>query len=355
MMRICQVCPRFSPDIGGVETHVEEISKKLQEKGLDVDVLTTDPSGRFKRTDIVNNITVKRFRSFAPGEAYFLSLGLEKYLRQCSASYDIVHAHSYAAFPSLHAARTKSTNKLVFTPHYHQEGHTFVRSLLHVPYRLLGKEIFKKADRIICVSEYEKHLILGRFSIAEERITVIPNGIDTTEIRRYKKRSKKGRAILYVGRLEKYKGVHLLIEVLPTLDDDISLQIVGKGPYKKRLAKLVTQLGLKGRVEFSQDLARDSLLQKYADADVFALLSNHEAFGISVAEALTAGVPCIVANESALKEWIDGRNCFGIDYPVDLKELKDLIGNVIDRKVEAPNLLSWDEVAERIFDVYQNL
>ena len=354
-MRICQVTQRFNPYIGGVETHVEEISKRLQEKGLDVEVLTTDPSGKLKRTEIVENVKVRRFRSFAPNEAYFLSPGLEKYLRQNTASYDIVHAHCYGAFPALHAARTKRTNKFVFTPHYHQAGHTFLRSLLHVPYRFLGEQIFKKADKVICVSQFEKRLILRHFDIAEKSIIVIPNGINTNDIRRFKKQNVKGRAILYVGRLEKYKGVHFLIEALPTLDDDISLRIIGKGPYKDQLTKLVNQLGLTDRVDFFQDLPREQLLQEYANADVFALLSNHEAFGISVAEALSAGIPCIVLNESALTEWVDGTNCFGIDYPVDLHQLRSLINKVISQRANAPNLLDWDQVAERIFDEYRHL
>lgn len=143
-MRIAQVSPRFYPYVGGIETHVREISRRLIREGIEVEVLTTDPSGELEKTQILDGVLIRRFRSFAPGEAYFLSCNLEQYLRKHSDSYDIVHAHSYSAFPSAHAARTKTQNKFVFTPHYHETGHTFLRRLLHVPYRFLGGQIFRK-------------------------------------------------------------------------------------------------------------------------------------------------------------------------------------------------------------------
>jgi len=354
-LRICQVSQRFHPYIGGVETHVEEISKRLLQKGIEVEVLTTDASGKLKRTEIVNGILVRRFRSFAPHEAYYFSPKLEQYLRKEYRSFDIVHAHNYNAFPSLHAVRAKNTDKFVVTPHYHGTGHTFTRRLLHVPYKLLGKQVFEKADRIICVSEYERSLILNGFRVKKGKTVMIPNGINMREIRKHKKRSKSGRTILYVGRLEKYKGIHNLLQVLPSLSPDINLQIVGIGPYQGNLLRLAARLGLEGRIEFFHNLSQDELLQKYADADLLPLLSNHEAYGMVVAEALCSGVPCIVANTSALKEWVDGRNCFGIDYPINLQKLSNLIGDVIGKKVETPNLLDWDEVTDRVYNVYKEV
>jgi glycosyltransferase involved in cell wall biosynthesis len=351
-MRIAHVSPRFYPYVGGIETHVREISRRLLREGIEVEVLTTDPSGELVRTQIIDGVLIRRFRSFAPNEAYFLSCKLEHYLRVHSNSYDIVHAHSYSAFPSLHAARTKMANKFVFTPHYHETGHTFVRRLFHVPYRFLGRRIFEKADRIICVSEYEKRLILRGFNLDENKMVVIPNGINVSEIRRHKKRSKTNKIILYVGRLERYKGVQYLIEVLPMLDNNVALQIDGKGPYRDSLVALTARMGVKERVQFFQDLPREELLDKYVDADVFAMLSSHEAYGISVAEALCSRVPCIVANVSALKEWVDGRNCVGIDYPINLEKLRDLIVKLIGRNVDELDFQDWNEVTRKIMEVY---
>ena len=351
-MKILQVCPRYSPFIGGVEEHVKNISERLAKK-YDVRVLTTDPSGKLLIQEIINNVKVQRFKALAPSESYYFSSELKKYLVKHSEKFDIIHAHSYHAFPALYTAQAKSKNKLIFTPHYHGTGHTLFRRLLHIPYKYFGKKIFEKADKVVCVSNFEKSLVLKRFRVDEEKVIVIPNGVNLAEFKGLRKRSKDYNVILSVGRLEKYKGMQFLIEVLPKLGRDFVLEIVGKGPYKNSLVKLAKKLNVEDRVRFYQNLSRPELLQKYADADVFVLLSKHEAYGISVAEALCAGTPCIVADTSALSEWIDNENCFGIDYPINSVELAELIHNIIGKRVESIMVLDWDEVAEKLVHLYE--
>jgi len=353
-MKIAQVCPRYYPYIGGVETHVKEISERLVNRGYEIDVLTTDPEGKLPKVETINNVTIRRFKSWAPNESYYFSWALKNYLTKNSKNYDIVHAHSYHAFPAFYAAQAKRGNKLVFTPRYHGGGHTLFRNLLHIPYKLLGRKILEKADKIICLSEYERKLLLSNFRLEEKKVIVIPNGINTIEFKNLKKRKKNkySRMILCVSRLEKYKGIDYLIRVLPKLDAGISLVIVGKGPYKKALMKLVHKLALENRVKFYSDLPRKELLQLYSHADIFVLLSKYEAFGNVVAEALASGTPCIVANASALKHWVDNKNCFGIDYPINLNRLAKLINEVIGKEVKGVKLQDWNDVVKQLENIY---
>jgi glycosyltransferase involved in cell wall biosynthesis len=349
--RILQVCPKYLPSIGGLEEHVRRISEKLT-KTYKLAVATTDPSGELKKEETINDVQVKRFRSWAPSEAYYLSRQLKKYLAENSDDYAVVHAHSYHAFPALYAAQTKARNKLVFTPHYHGSGHTWFRRLLLKPYKLFGQKIFDKANRIIAVSKFEKSLILKDF-VAEDKIVTIPNGIDPEEFKNIVRTSKGCRTILSVGRIEEYKGMQHLIRILPALDNDVTVEIVGKGPYKTRLVNLAKKQAMTARVRFYQDLSRKELLQKYADADVFVLLSNHEAFSIVVAEALASKLPCIVAKTSALTEWVDNKSCFGIDYPIDLDQFAELLNNVMGKRVNPTKLPTWDETAVRTEELYE--
>jgi len=354
MMKILQVCPKYFPDTGGVEEHAKNISERLAKK-FEVSVFATDPAGKLPKEELVNNVKVIRFKSWASCEAYYFSATLKKYLAKYSNSFDIVHAHNYGALPALYAAQTKGKNKLVFTPHYHGTGHTFFRALLHKPYKFLGKTIFENAEKIVCVSNYEKSLILKKFKVDEEKIVVIPNGVNLEEFKGLKRKKKSFKTVLCVGRLEKYKGIQYLIEVLRLLESDVVLEIVGKGPYKENLVKLAKKLNLTERVKFLQGLPRSELLQKYVDADVFVLLSKHEAYGLSVAEALCAGTPCIVANTSALTEWVDGENCFGIDYPIDLNALADLIKKTSGKSVCKQAILDWSEVTDRLVRLYMDV
>jgi len=91
---------------------------------------------------------------------------------------------------------------------------------------------------------------------------------------------------------------------------------------------------------------------------LFVLLSRYEAFSLAVAEALVAGAPCIVANSSALSEWIDGVNCFGITVPVKFDTLAELIKRSFDGRMvqrtsgNIDKILSWKTVAWRLEDIY---
>ncbi len=356
-MKIAQVCPRFYPDIGGVETHVYEISKRLAKK-FGVEVLTTDPSGKLPKIENIEGVTVRRFKSLAPGDAYYFSLDLYRYLKKRSTEYDLIHAHNYHAFPALFAALSKKDNKFIFTPHYHAHGHSFFRNLLHKPYKTFGKKIFRKADAVICVSNYEKCLVLENFSVDENKIHVIPNGInleefsDVDKIKKQKDKSLK--RILFVGRIEKYKGLDYVVKALKHLPENFVLEVVGKGSYKPKIVNLAKEMGVADRIKFYQDLSREELVRRYAEADVLVLLSKHEAYGIVVAEALAAKTPCVVAKTSALGEWVDNRNVYGVRYPIDVDTLAELIKKSVELSVvESSKLMSWDDVTMKTKRVYE--
>ena len=360
-IKIAQVCHTYYPHIGGVEAHIEEVTKGLVRQGYEVEVLTIDNTGKLANDSVHNGVNVKRFRSRIPGsinEIFSSSARLWEYLRRNSHMYDIVHAHNYHALSSLYAAFTKSSNRFVFTPHYHGAGSYFFSDLLHFPYRIFGLQIFNKADKIICVSKFEKDLVLRKFKINAEKIAVIPNGINVDLFKSRIKKSKDFKSILYVGRLEKYKGIQFILKALPKLNDDIIFEIVGVGSYKSELEELASSLGVKNRIRFYDNLNREDLLQKFVDADIFVMLSIRESFGITVAEAMALGTPCIVSNYSALRDWVDGKNCLGISYPPDIDKLVEMISKIMGVSVDyfglQKRLLSWDCVAEKIINIYKS-
>jgi glycosyltransferase involved in cell wall biosynthesis len=350
-MRILQVCPKYYPSIGGVEEHVRNISEKLAKKHQ-ITTATTDPTGDLPKEEIINGVRVMRFKSWAPSDSYFFSRRLYRYLGINSGDFDVVHAHSYHAFPALYAAQTKTRNKLVFTSHYHGTGHTIFRSLLHRPYEMLGKKIFGKADRVICVSDFEKNLITKKLNVNSEKIAVIPNGLNLEEFGRLLRPKKNYTKILCVGRLEKYKGIQYVVRVMPRMTENTFLEIVGKGHYMGDLIKLASRLHVDRRIMFAQDLSREELLKKYSEADLFVSLSKHEAYGMCVAEALACGTPCVVVGSSALRAWVDNRNCFEVSDPANLEELRHIIEDTIGRNVTGLRFMDWSEIADKTVDLY---
>jgi len=102
-LKIAFVTPRYSPYIGGVETHIKEVSERLAKIGFSITVLSTDPLGILPKEEKINGVYVRRFKSWASYEAYYFSRNLKEYLVRNSRDYDLIHAHSYHAFPALYA------------------------------------------------------------------------------------------------------------------------------------------------------------------------------------------------------------------------------------------------------------
>ena len=347
-MKILQVSPGYFPAVGGVEEHVRNISERLAREH-EVTVFATDPSGKLPKEEEINGVLVRRFKSFSPQNAYHVSFKMLGELRRSES--DIVHGHGYHAFP-LFFSRYARRKRFVVTPHYLGHGSTMFRDFLHKLYKSAGKKTLQEADKVIACSNHEKSLLTKDFKIAGNKVTVIPNGVNLEEFKKLEKKVKEHKTILCAGRLEEYKGVQHVIHALPLLDKSIRLEIVGEGSYKGKLIAMARQLGVEGRINFYPSLYGRRFLDRYANADLFLLLSKYENYAITVAEALASKTPCIVANTSALQEWVDGENCFGIDYPISIDRLARLIDEVIGRQVGEVKLWDWDEVVEETVRVY---
>jgi glycosyltransferase involved in cell wall biosynthesis len=170
-------------------------------------------------------------------------------------------------------------------------------------------------------------------------------------------------SILYVGNLFESKGVQHLLAAVRTLRTEyrkeVTLSIVGDGPYKASLEEMIRQYGLVDVVRFYSNLSREELNQLYRTADIFALLSHSEAYGIVVAEALALGIPCIVAKAAALEEFTGERGCFGVDYPPDTRQLAALIVKVLDSNVRvgplSEKIRTWEEAVKDYEHIYAHV
>lgn len=357
-MRILQVCPDSYVEVGGISVHVRNISERLARKH-DVTVFATNDKAELPWFEVKNSVKVERFRCYAPSNAYFFTVDMP--LRMRKSEFDVVHAHGYHAFP-FHLSTLAKGKMFVATPHFHGAGHSTFRNALVRLLKPFGKMTLGKADRIVAVSEFERSLIRRQFGLGCDKVDVISNGVDYSEFNGLKKRDRGFRSILYVGYLAEFKGAQYLVEVLPRLADDVILEIVGRGPLRPFLEKRAHELNVSERVRFYQGLSRPELLQMYADADAFAMLSKYEAYSIVVAEALTAGTPCIVAKTSALTEWVDNETCFGVDLPISMKALASQINYILDNGINAKaikkwigtKILDWDEVVKRLEGIYED-
>jgi glycosyltransferase involved in cell wall biosynthesis len=355
-LKILQICPgAYQFGRGGISEHVKNISERLAKRN-DVTVYATNPGGNLPWFEVDNGVKVRRFRRFAPSGSYFFSANMITSLRQ--RSYDVVHGHGYHAFP-MHFSSLTRRRKLFLTTHFHNAGHTPLRDCFFSLFKPIGKLSLRKADAIIAVSEFEKRILCDSFDLGSSKVFVVPNGLDMSEFAGLKRGKSACRSILYVGRLERYKGVQHLVEVMPKLDYDVNLKIVGTGSQRRMLEARARKLQVQDRVFFLHNLSRKELLQTYVDADVLVMLSEHEAYSMVVAEALSAGTPCVVAKASALSEWIDEDTCIGVKIPVGLEELATTLNRVMEKPMRitvkdqvGKKILDWCDVVKRLEGLY---
>ena len=139
-LRVAIVTPRYAPDIGGVERHVEKLARGLVDEGVEVEVLTTDPTGTLPRVERLDDVLVRRFPTLRGDATYYVSPRLALWLLANARRFAVLHAHSYHTPVALSAAIAGLVRRvpLVLTPHYHGTGHSWFRSALHRPYRLFG-------------------------------------------------------------------------------------------------------------------------------------------------------------------------------------------------------------------------
>jgi len=363
-LRVIQVCPQF-PAHGGVERHVLELSRSLRDRGAEVVILAGKSRSRDLQHEYFEDIEILRFRCWAPGDSYYFVPSIFGYLARSRNLRTVVHSHNYQALPALAAALARRFNNLplVFTPHYHPMGGTKVRTILKLVYRPFGKMLFGASDLVIALSGYESSTLQTTFGTERSKIRIIPPGMAG-------KKSVARRPsvnILYVGRLESYKGVGFLIDCMPLVLEHVpnaNLNIVGTGGDETRLRKIARTRGVSTAVQFLGRVSQDRLEELLVSAGLVAVISEYEAYSLIISEALQMGVPVLASRVGAIPE-IHGTDprCILVDYPPSPQELAEKIVEILvaDKfrlsRVPASEKgrLSWTDVAGILMDAYQKL
>lgn len=393
-MKILQVVPYFYPAwaYGGPAKVVYEISKKLVTRGHNVTVYTTDVYDRDKRLDVDNNIPVNiagtqtyYFRNIIEALAYdyniFLSPKLVSVAKKEMRNFDVVHLHEYFTFQNvvMHHYAKKYDIPYVLNVHgslcpvrQRKKAHT-KKVFTH----LFGKHILNDVDRAIALTMEEKKQFL-MMGVDKDKIRVIPNGLDLSEFTDLPKKgtfkekysiSSHTQIILFLGRVQKIKGLDLLINVFSKLirkEKNSKLVIVGpeEEGYIETLKKLIATQEIEGKVLFTGLLKGQDKLSAYVDADVFVLSSYSEGLPMTVLEACASGLPVVITNRCNVPEVAD----YGAGLVVQCNEnelfsaLLHLLRDEGLRKTFGENgkrmvreKFTWDEVVKQLEEVYRKV
>lgn len=347
IMEIDIFAHRYPPDPGGIERHVQELARFLQQREHDVTVHVTRWKRDQQSEQVDNGIKIHRYRAIAPNEGYYIAPQIA--LQSLRSSADLIHAHGYHSLPFLFAILGSQNKPTVVTPHYNGKGSNQLRQFLHKIYKPVAGLGLKKADRVISVSEWEAEALRQNFGI---KSTVIPNGISTQEFNNTCQYVWPNPYILSIGRLERSKGVQHTVRALAKLPE-YDLLIAGDGQYREALEQIASQLGVDDRVHFLGHVD-SNVPALYAGAEAHVFLSEHECFGLTAGESLASGTPCVVRDATALSEWTDYTGCIGIS-----STNPDAVAAAIERAVcmstDPSEILTWDQMGEKLLDIYYKL
>lgn len=237
--------------------------------------------------------------------------------------------------------------------------------------RTLLKRTLLNVDKVIAVSHALKDSMV-RLGIPPERVCVIPNGIDPGKFaplprEEARKSLKIGRCrlILSVGNLTENKGMDLLIKALHLLvcqrqRDDLRLAIVGDGPCRPALERLITSIGFTDRVMLVGSVPHHDLRQWYSAADVFCLASEREGLPNVILESLACGTPVVATPAGGIPEVIYSERV-GLLTRRDEGHLADAIAMALERNWDRHALAqgvhgwTWDHVAAKLQDVFESV
>ena len=384
-MKILQVTNFFKPswESGGPARVAYEISKKLIERGHEVTVYTTD--GFKHRLDVkknepvdVDGIKTYYFRNLSSYLAREMVLPIPYYLpivaRRAARDFDVIHIHEHRTMLAVVVHHYAKKYRVPFLLQAHGSIlPTFQKQMLKKIFDIFsGNKILKDASKVIALTKTEAEQY-KKMGVDEDKIEIVPNGIDMSE---YENRPKRGefrrkysirddeKVVLYIGRLHKSKSIDLLVKAFSGLSKELNgIRMVLVGPddgYQSVVEKLVHDLKVDDKVLFTGFVSNEEKMAAFIDADIF-VTPSFSGFPVTFLEACACGTPILTTSNGDKLDWIHNKVGYVVEYDKD--QLQNAIFKVLSdegsRKrfgEEGKRLVrekfGWDNVIRQIEDVY---
>ncbi len=374
-MRVLLVTPRYFPFMGGIETHVHEVGKRLAAAGVDVTVLTTNPGERLPAREEIDRVQIRRVRAWPANRDYYFAPEVARVIRQ--ESWDLVHCQGVHTLVAPLAMLAALRARIPFILTFHTGGHSSrMRNAIRGIQWATLRPLLARAKMLIGVSTFEAEYFRRVLHLPADRFVVIRNGGQLPQLPQVDadhgdasgtaangaSESRPYPVIVSIGRLERYKGHHRVLAALPYIQKklpDARLLILGAGPYEATLRRLAARLGVADSTEIRMipPADRAGMATTLAAVDVVALLSEYEAHPVAAMEALVARRPILVADTSGLQELAEAHLARAIPLhsaPADVASaiLAQLYDPLIPTDVAVP---TWQDCADALLAIYERI
>ncbi len=391
-MNILYLTPAYYPafKFGGPIESDYQLNVALVKKGINIDVMTTN-CGLEDNKDIktnqwinTNGIRVKYFPYFT-NESYTFSPKFFLTVLREIRNYDLIHISAFWNFQALAGSLVSIISKkpYLISPRgvlYEEAINSESKQLKKLYFSLVARHCLSHAKAIHFTTEDERENVADFIkTYVNNKALVVPNGIDLS---RYNKLPEKGlfkakypvladkRFILFLSRINKQKGLEILVEAfkkLADIDDKIFLVIAGpdNDDYTRHVKKILMHNGLFEKTLFTGMLVGEDKYSALVDSEVFVLPSYFENFAMSVVEAMACGVPVVISNKVGIYREVEKFKA-GIvvkNDPIDIFQGIRMILNdanlrqqmVFNGKRLVSEHYNIDNVASRMINAYSKL
>lgn len=385
--RVIMLSWEFPPiTVGGLSRHVYDLSCELAKQGVEIHIVTSSVQ-HLPSYEKMKEIHVHRCLTNQKKTIHFmdwvLQLNIEmtervKALVARGVTFDLIHAHDWMVSYAARMLKQELDLPLIATIHATEHGRNQgIHTELQAKISEQEWRLMYDADRVICCSYFMKSELEKIFQVPAEKVDVVYNGIETSNVQHLNDRSfsspewldTEDQIILFIGRMVREKGVSTLIDSfshLSSMFPSAKLVVAGKGPMLCEWKEKAKRLKLADRIVFPgfiDDATRNMLLTR---AVVCVFPSYYEPFGIVALEAMASRVPVIVSNTGGFREIIhDGQDGLMAE-PGNVKDLaralKRMLSSVELRKLlaergyrKAVSQFDWGHIAKHTLQIYESV
>lgn len=276
--------------------------------------------------------------------------------------FDVIHAHDWMSFPA-GIALSRLTGKPLVA---HVHSTEFDRSGEHVNQAVydIERRGAHAADHVIAVSKFTRDLLVTRYGVAHDRISVVYNGVEGEPVDgvRELRASSEDKIVLFLGRITMQKGPEYFVRAARRVlekHQNVKFVVAGSGDMAKRMVEEAAFLGIGHRMLFTGFLRGDDVDRAFRMADCYVMPSVSEPFGIAPLEAMRNDVPVIISKQSGVSEVLT--HALKVDF-WDIDEMANQILAVIRRPALGQTLrensshevrtLTWETAAKRVVASY---
>lgn len=376
-MNILQVIPYFTPKRGGDVNVCYNLSKQLVKCGHEVTIITTDFEFDEEYVKTNEEVNVIPFKCIANLGLFLYSPKMKKWTKDNIKNFDVVHLHDFRSYQNNVIYKYAKKYKIPYALQAHGSVLPFFakQRLKKLYDSFWGYEILKDASKVIALTktEVEQYKKMG---VNENKIEIVPNGIDLTEYENLPKRGEfrrkylikdEEKIVLFVGRLHKTKGLELLVKAFADLLKKLdSIKLVFVGPddgYQSTLERVIQELKIDTKVVFIGFVSNNEKMAAYVDADVFVTPSFF-GFPVTFLEACACSTPIITTKRGDKLDWIHDKVGYVVEYDKD--QLRDAIFKVLSERElrkrfgeEGKRLVmkkfGWKKIIEYIEQLYEKI